>query len=277
MLWFVIGQAGSARADSMVYVVAQDFASSPGPDLFGQVDVKTGSFTLIGDLSTPGYTIFGMGFGTDGQIYGLGFSHTSPFGPGEFYAINPMTGATTDLGPLTFSPAGATGAANGTLYALNFSSSNSSLYSITPPSNSSTLIGTVPFQADGLVAIDSTGNLFASGNGGTLFQINTTNAASTPIGDTGQGTSLYAGTFVGSTLYGFSAGTVNDEIVSIDTTNAHVTPGPNIDLPASYFVVAAAAPPGVASVPEPSSLVLAAIAAMAGLGGLVGARCGRFA
>jgi PEP-CTERM motif len=252
VLWLGIGRVESTQAGSGVYVVAHDYGSSNGPDLFGQVDVATGSFNQISDLSTPGFTIFGMGFGTNGQLYGVGFNFADFTAPGELFGINPSTGAATDLGPITFTPAGASGSTNGSLYALDFSASNpASLYSINPLSNSSNLIGTVPFTSDGLVAVDSKGNLFAAGNGdGSFFKVSTTDASTTLIGNTGLGLSLYAGNFVGSTLYGFAAVGANETIVTIDTSNASITTGPNVALPANYAIVAAA------SVPEPSSLIL---------------------
>ena len=144
---------------------------------------------------------------------------------------------------------------------------------MSPPSNSSTSIGApLPFSIDGLVSINSNGNLFASGNGGTLYEVNTATASATPIGDTGLGNTLYGGTFVGSTLYGFSFNGTIDTIYTIDTSNANSTPGAAINFNSpnggSYAVVAAAAPFGTAPVPEPSSLVLGLI------GGLGVLACG---
>ena len=79
MLWLVIGQFGSAQADPMAYVVAHDYSGSGGPDLFGQVDLTNGNFNLVSNLSaTQPYTIFGMGFGSGGQIYGLGYNFPTP-------------------------------------------------------------------------------------------------------------------------------------------------------------------------------------------------------
>jgi hypothetical protein len=109
------------------------------------------------------------------------------------------------------------------------------------------------------VAVDSKGNLFASLNGGILYEISTTDASLSLIGNTGEGVNLYAGTFVGSTLYGFASNSTSTatQVVTIDTSSANVTPGPNINLPPDYVVVAAAAPPVL--VPEPTSLVLGLI------------------
>jgi hypothetical protein len=260
MFWLLLGQVGSAQADPVAYVVAHNYSAS-APDIFGQVDLTTGAFTQISDLNTPGYTIFGMGFGTNGQIYGVGYSFTSS--NGEFYSINPTTGVATDLGPLAFSPFGAASNASGTLYALDTSNS---LDSINPPSNSSTVIGSVPFSADGLVAIDAKGNLFAAGNGnGSFYEVNTTNASSTLVGNTGLDGTLFAGSFVGNTLYGFNANgtTTATAIVTINTSNASITTGADVNLPTNYVVVASAY-----AVPEPTSLVLGLI------GGLSALACG---
>jgi len=252
-VWLAAGTVGQAQAGQLAYVVAHDYAAS-GPELFGTVDVTTGSFNQISQLSTPGFSIFGMGFGPGGLLYGVGFSFANPNGPGELFSINPTTGATSDLGSVPFSPAGAGNSGNGPLFALSLSTTSptSMLYSLNPPSNSANLIGTLPFSADGLVAVDSQGNLFAAGNGdGSFYRVNTSTASFTLVGNTGLGLTLYAGTFVGDTLYGFSAGTTNDTIYTIDTSNAGVTPGANITVPTGYDVVAAAS-----AVPEPSSLFL---------------------
>jgi hypothetical protein len=118
------------------------------------------------------------------------------------------------------------------------------------------------------LVVDSQGNIFASGNGGILYEVNPMNATSTLIGDTGEGNSLFAETFVGSTLYGFSSpDNITDTVVTIDSTTAAVTMGPTINLASGYAVVAAAAPLTTA-VPEPSSLLLASV------GGLVVFSCG---
>ena len=259
MLGFAVG---SAQADSVAYVAAYDYSEFGQPSSFGQLDLTTGVFTQIGNLNTGDNAVFGMGFGAGGQIYGVG----SPVGPGtypgELFGINPATGATTDLGSIPFEPAGAATDSSGTLYALNYYSSPSppptALYSMIPPSNAVNLIGNVSFSADGLVAIDANGNLFASGNGdGSFYEVNTTTLSTTLIGNTGL-TGLFAGTFVGNTLYGISTNqyTGAETVVTIDTTNASVTFGAMISgLPENDLITAAAAP-AASAVPEPESFVL---------------------
>ena len=230
MLWLAMGDFGSAQADPVAYVAVHVYNGPNGANLFGELDLTTGVFTQISDLNTSGNAIFGMGFGANGQIYGAG----SPVGPGtipsEFYSINPTTGTASDLGSLPFEVAGAATNSSGTFYALNYiypSQTSASLYSINPPSNSTTLIGTVPFSPDGMVAIDAHGNLFASGNeDGSFFEVNTSDASTTLIGNTGL-TGLFAGTFVGSTLYGISTNqnTGVETIVTINTATGLVTSG----------------------------------------------------
>ena len=260
MLWLAMGHFGSAQADPVAYVAVHIYGGPGiGSNLFGELDLTTGGFTQISDLNTSGRAIFGMGFGANGQIYGGG----SPVGlgtnPSEFYSINPTTGAASDLGLSPFEVAGAATNWNGTFYALNYiypSQTSASLYSNNPPSNSTTLIGTVPFSPDGMVAIDAHGNLFASGNGdGSFYEVNTADASTTLIGNTGL-TGLFAGTFFGSTLYGISTNqyTGVETIVTINTTTGAVTPGAIIDLSDDYGITAA-----TAAVPEPASLVLGLI------------------
>jgi hypothetical protein len=256
-VWFAAAQVGTAHAGQLAYVVAHDFAGN-GPDLFGTVDVTTGTFHQISTLSTGDFSIFGMGLGPNGLLYGTAFNLANFQGSGEFFSINPATGATNDLGALAFNPAGAGNFATGPLFALGFAPTTAPLYSMSPPSNSSTLIGTLPFASDGMVAVDSRANLFTSGNGdGSFYRVNTSDASSTLIGNTGLGLTLFAGTFVGDTLYGFSAGQGNDTIYTISTTDASVTKGAEITLPANYDVVAAAA-----FVPEPGTIVLGIAAAL---------------
>ena len=260
MLCAFLGPLGSVHANSVAYVTAHDYSGSGNPDIFGRLDVTTGTFTLISDLSLSGNTIFGMGSGAGGQIFGVASLVGPGTYPGELFSINPSSGATTDLGSLPFDPTGGASNSSGTLFTLSYSAT-SSLYSLNPPSNSTSSIGTVPFSPDGLLAIDPKGNLFASGNGdGSFYEVNTTNAHTTLVGNTGL-TGLFAGSFVGNTLFGVSTdqSTGAESIVTIDTSNAGITQGPMIvNLPENYEITAVTA----SAVPEPASLVLGLIGAL---------------
>jgi hypothetical protein len=262
MFWLVTGWVGPTQAGSTIYVVAHSRLGQ-GPDLFGEVDVPSGKFTSISDLSTPDYRIFGMGFGSDGRIYGTGF-YIGPQVPppsGEYFSINPANGAASAVASLGFDPSGAGG--NGSLYMMDWSSS-ALLYVTNPPSLSTSFIGNTNIFADGLVALDPQGHLFASANGdGSFYEINTSDASATLIGNTGIPNLLYAGAFVGSTLYAFSYDSVNniDSLVAIDTSNAHSTIVATVDMPDDYHVIAAAAMTS-AAIPEPTSLVLSLIGAL---------------
>jgi hypothetical protein len=239
-----------------VYIVAHNTADHLGSgDIFGTLDVNTGTFTQINTLTTSNQTIVGMGFGTDGQIYGLGLT-AAPSLATDLFRIDPKTGAAVDLGLTNFFAAGAGSNSSGVLFAIDVNSNK--LYSVTPPAPTGTLIATLPFIADGLVAISPDGHLYATGNlDGSFFRVDTTTGASTLVGNTGQDGNLFAGSFVGSTLYGFNG--ANDAIVTIDLTTAAATQVATAALPAGYAVFASAASQ---SVPEPSSLTLGVIAGL---------------
>jgi hypothetical protein len=97
-LWIGQTGTGAARAD-LVYIVAHDATMHFGSgDVFGRLDVGTGAFDQISTLTTPGHTITGMGFGTDGQIYGFGFGFVNGTPSTDLYRIDPATGSATDLG-----------------------------------------------------------------------------------------------------------------------------------------------------------------------------------
>jgi hypothetical protein len=251
-----------ARAN--VYVVLHDVNQAGSSDLLGTLDVGTGAFSEIAPLSTSGYTITGMGFGTDGEIYGLGYKYGSGTN-GDLFRIDPTTGAATDLGQTGLAPVGGAITSSGVLFGID--GFNNNLSSVTPPSPSSTLIGTLPFSSDGLVAIGPDGHLYATGLGGNadgnLYRVDTTSAASTLVGNTGHA-DLYAGTFVGSNLYGFGFNT--NEIVTIDTSTAATSQVATANLPSGYAVWAAATSSSVSIVPEPSSLAVGLVGGLALLG-----------
>jgi len=263
------GQSGQVHADPIAYVATHNYSTNGSPDLFGQLDLKTGVFTASGDLNTGGIAIFGMGFGSDGMLYGAG----SRVGPGTYnstmFRIDPTTGGTTNLGSLTYETDGLAANSAGTLFALSYIAQNqtsSTLYAINPPSTTSTPIGTVPFAPDGLVAIDSKGDLFATANAdGSFYKVSTTDASYSYVGNTGN-TGLFEGTFVGNTLYAVSTNqyTGSESIVEINTSNASITQGPNItNVPENFEITAMAA---LNSVPEPSTILLGFLGSLGVLG-----------
>jgi hypothetical protein len=170
-----------------------------------------------------------------------------------------MTGKTTDLGTNNLAVAGAATNPAGTLYGLDQSNS-ALLFKVSPPSPTATPIGNVGFLVDGLVAFDPKGNLYttnATANNDILYKIDPTSGASTPIGTgTGFG-SLFAGAFVGSTLYGF---TPSNQIIAIDASTGAGTLAGTYSLPNGDAVFAAAS--RLSPVPEASSLILAVSGAM---------------
>jgi len=251
-----LAQLGVARAN-VVYVVAHNTADHLGSgDIFGKLDVNTGAFSQISTLTTSNQTIVGMGFGTDGQIYGLGLQSTPSLAT-DLFRIDPNTGAAKDLGLANFDAGGAGSGSSGVLFGIDVATNK--LYSVTPPAPTGTLISTLPFTADGLVAISPDGHLYAAGNSdGSFFRVDTTTGMSTLVGNTGHDGDLFAGSFVGSTLYGFSG--ANNAILTIDPTTALATFVATAALPAGYAVFASAAP---LTVPEPPSLALGGISLLA--------------
>jgi hypothetical protein len=246
----------SAHADQSVYVTGSD-------NEFGTLDLSTGQFNQIAILPIGNNLIVGMGFAPDGMLYGIGSFPGVP--TSELFRINPTTGATVDLGTINDVAIAAATNRNGTLYALDLSNS-ALLFTVTPPSPTLTPVGNTGFISDGLLAFDSKGSLFASsanGSNDVLYNVDPATGASAPIGlGTGFG-ALYAGVFVGDTLYGFAYNPSPPEfmgqILTIDTTTGVATQVGSYSMPNGDDITAVAF---AASVPEPSSCVLLASAAV---------------
>ncbi len=246
-LWSTAAEAGSA-----VYVAG--FGNE-----FGTIDLTTGAFTQIGTLALPANdAIFGMGFGSDGNLYGLDLQSDA-----HLWRIDVSNANVTDLGAIGQNDIGAGADAAGTLYGLNQSAS-SVFFGLNPPSTSTNVInGATNVSGDGLVAPSPDGTqVFAavsSGSGELLVSINPTTGVVTTLGSTGF--SLYAGVFVDGTLYGFDGS--NDAIVTLNTSTGAGTQVATYSLPNGDPIDAAATFLGQ-SVPEPSSVVMSLIAAAAG-------------
>jgi hypothetical protein len=123
------------------------------------IDKTTGAATPVG-LATGQFTILeGLGFRSDGTLFGNGFSNASSIS--KLFTVNVATGATTELGPhgvafgrqLGYS--GLVFASDGTLLSLgSHSASSSGLYAVDPGTGAATLIGdtVLRFGEDGGLA-----------------------------------------------------------------------------------------------------------------------------
>jgi hypothetical protein len=229
-------------------------------DDFGTLDLSTGAFTQIGTLNLPaGDAIYGMGFGADGNLYGLDSDPDA-----NLWQINPATAAVTEVGTTAQSAAGATTDAAGQMFALS-QDINANYFTLTPPSTTTNVVGPVGFSAAGLAAVTPDGSAFyvtAQSNTSPyddLISVNVSTGAVNDLGSTGY--TPDAGLFVDGTLYGFD--TTSNAIVTLDTTTGAATYVATYDLPDDENIVAAAMP---AAVPEPASIAVLAFGGVALLG-----------
>jgi hypothetical protein len=251
----------TAEASSTVYVAGAG-------DEFGTIDLTTGVFTSIGTLNLPtNDAIFGMGFGADGNLYGVDSQADA-----HLWQINIKTAAVTDLGAIGQSNIGAGADASGKLYSLDQSPTSASFYTMNPPSLVTNVVGSTGFPGDGLVAPNAAGTqIFASAliNGGSspdeLYSINPTTGMATDIGSTGF--LVFSGLFVNGTLYGFSG---TGDIITINTSTGAGTQVASYSLPNGDAIDASALLVTTQGVPEPSSLVLGLVGTvLAGSVGLI--------
>lgn len=235
----------SVRADSYVYVAG--FFNE-----FGTLDLNTGSFNQLGTLDLPaGDAMYGMGYGPDGQLYGVDAEPDA-----NLWRINPSNGDVTLIGSIGQSALDATSDAAGTLYVLS-QDLNALYYTMSPPSTTPNIIGPIGMSSGGLMAVTPDGTSLYTTTQSTyqLVSIDPTSGAATPIG-TGLGFGVDNGLFVNGTLYGFDI--YSDAIVTINTATGTATQVATYSLPGGDQIVSSAI------VPEPSSLVLALVGVLAG-------------
>jgi hypothetical protein len=261
------GKCYQALQDGVRYTVTADptvYVAGTGGE-FGMLDLATGGFTSIGTLNpSSGAAIIGMGFGSDGNLYGLDFIGADA----NLYQIDITNANTTLVGSLGHNAYGATADAAGKMYVLS-QDGNSLLYTLDPPSTTTTVVGPTGLAGFFMAAVNAGGSRFFAGSPnatGTvdLYSIGTTTGAATRVGDTGF--PISNGLFVGDTLYGFDLNVA--AIFTIDTTTGAATQVATYNLPNGSLVSAAAVVLPGATIPEPSTLTMAVI----GGGGVLGYR-----
>ncbi|MBS1708296.1 MAG: PEP-CTERM sorting domain-containing protein [Armatimonadetes bacterium] len=126
-----------------------------------EIDKSTGVATKIGNASGQFTAIYGLGFRSDGAMFGNGFFDYSTKGTSDLLSVNSVTGATTLIGShgltlgRTMAYSGIAFAGDGTMFSLgSVDSANAGLFSVNPLSAQVSLIGNTvePMGVDGGLA-----------------------------------------------------------------------------------------------------------------------------
>jgi len=267
-----------ASADPIVYVLALN--QQTGTPQSGVLDLATGTLTSAA-VTSP--IIQYLAPGPNGSYLTMSFD-------GNLDSINPLTGATTVIGPTGFgdcsspsSPCGSNsqlsfGSAGGKLYGTDFVNN---LYAIDPTTGKATLIGAtgvpgVPFVpastnpdgsfnfydenlfgADGHLFLNFDAGIFDPATSVTttviaamLYELDPNTGQATKVGSTAFGLVTVSNLY--GTVYGFDG--VTNQIVTLDVTNGATSFFGDLD--PSVGLIQGAAPVGVAPIPEPASIAL---------------------
>jgi hypothetical protein len=209
---------------------------------FGEIDLNTGAFTLIGtNTVTSGLALAG------GVIYGEDSAN-------NLVTINPLTGATTIVGKTGVTFLVFTALNNGSLYGMD---SSENLYSINATTGAATLVGATGLPPIGggfanslagsttlYYTIDQT----SPGLGPSLYTINPLTGAATLVGSTAG--DIAGSAFVNNTLYGFVFPYINGaDTPHVDVINT--TTGAATFLANTSASVNGSINGGIPTVPEP--------------------------
>ena len=213
---FLVALPAGLRADDMAYMLGTAALGVQNP--LGIVDLKTGVFTLIGNMGSGGYT---------GLATAFGVLYTEQ--NGLLYSVNTSNANLTLIGGLNGNNLAAFGSTTTGLYGLAGTGSNvvATLFSINPQTGAMTAIGPLGAGAvpngQGYYARLSVGSstLYMEFNS-NLYTINTTTGAATQVGTTDTNDYLSTvpllenGTYYAG--YGPGIGTIN-------VTTGQITPG----------------------------------------------------
>jgi hypothetical protein len=237
---FVVGAASGVQADQ-VYVESSN-------KNFGLLDLQTGAYTLIGVTSQ---VIGGIGFATNGSLYGLGADSV-------LYNINPTTAALTPIGNTGLNLTGGWGMGttqDGTLYAL---SQENKLYTVNPSTADVTFIGNLGFNSTCCPYGDAAGNLYdgQGGFGSGFYKIDRTNGLGTLLGNASYG-GVDSLVFSNNTMYALN-GTGSIYAMNLDNGTSTLVSTFDTSIVGSPYAAAAQ----IAAAPEASPLTIGLLAGL---------------
>ena len=208
--------AASLQADDMAYALGTQALGVQNP--LGIVDLKTGVFTLIGNMGNGGYN--GLA-----ALNGVLYTEQN----GLLYSVNTSNASLTLIGGINGANLATFGSTTTGLYGLAGTGSNvvATLFSINPQTGAMTTIGplgasAVPNGQFSYAALSVGSSTLYMEFNSNLYIINTTTGAATQVGTTYSNTYLTTvPLFENGTYYaGYGSG-----IGTINVTTGQITPG----------------------------------------------------
>ncbi len=241
--------SNACRADLTAYAMG-----SVGTE-FGTLDLTTGAYTALGPATTGFYGDITTQPST-GAVYAI--DHLS-----DLVILDPSTGGIqATVGPLSTHFYGLKFGPDGVLYGYG----GGSLYTVNLSTASATLIGSYGIDTDRNYGGTFVGNIFyleannlSNPNSSSLYTVNLSTGAATFVGDVGYDITTMI--YEGSTLYGFTTD-ASSKVISINTLTGT---GTFLYNASGAGEITSLTNISVASVPEPSTVVLAAIACVTGV------------